>query len=1042
MPIPSGSGTRWPCLRTATALFVAALALLATDARAEWQRFGTGDGLADNWVWHLLEDHTGDLWFATDNGVSRYDGANWRTFTTADGLASNAVYRVLEDRAGNLWFGTESGVSRYDGETWRTFTSADGLPADAVAPLLQDRAGNLWFTIGEGVCRYDGANWLTFTSADGLACGFVSDAMEDRAGNLWFVSECDVSRFDGTAWRRFDIISTLRSGNPLAIMEDRAGRVWIGMDVGTAVYDGVSWTPHRFRWPDEEVAVYDIVEDRAGVLWFATDFGVVRYDGASWREFGSAEGFLAGGGTRSLCLDRIGNLWCGTSAGACRYDGANWRTYTSSDGLPDNRIQALLEDRAGNLWFGTLQGVTRFDGTGWRTFTTTDGLTSGFAQSAAQDSAGNLWFGTQWYASRFDGSRWTTFGSDSGMASNWVESIVVDRTGNVWFATPSGVTRYDGVRCTTFTIADGLASDYVSTMFLDQEGNIWFGTLLGATRFDGADWRTFTTADGLAGDQVSAIGQDVEGNLWFGTNQGISRFDGTRWTTYTTADGLAGDEVFAILGARDGHLWVGTMNGGVNRFDGERWGRYTSIDGLGHDRVREILQDRTGALWFGTEGGATRHECDTIPPRTVFTPRPPRLSASRMQTLTFAGAFRETRGIAFSSSFDGSPWTDWTPEAFRVLKDLTDGRHTLSVIARDQIGNVESEPVAWAFEVDATAPQPVISSPAAGRVVRDTLRVVGTTADTRFRSFRVETRALDAATWDTLAVSSAPVTEGQLALWATVTVADGDYELRLSVTDSLGLTGTVLVRVIVDNHEPWAEVTAPATIGAASGGHLFTANAELHLYFPPHAFTRDARVTLTALTREAVPNSLDGGGRLLPGYQIDWSGGELTKPATLELSYAAAPPVSGTPALYVSGADSAWRRLGGTVEADARRISAPLEAPGRYALFDEAGVASGVGGLSIVALTPRVFSPGGGFADRQVAISFTLGRSGAVTVRIHNRAGRLIRDVVSGEPMSAGVNLVRWDGADRQGRTVAEGLYLVSIEALGEKQMRTVAVVR
>jgi flagellar hook assembly protein FlgD len=98
--------------------------------------------------------------------------------------------------------------------------------------------------------------------------------------------------------------------------------------------------------------------------------------------------------------------------------------------------------------------------------------------------------------------------------------------------------------------------------------------------------------------------------------------------------------------------------------------------------------------------------------------------------------------------------------------------------------------------------------------------------------------------------------------------------------------------------------------------------------------------------------------------------------------------------------------------------------------------------LSALSLVPRVFSPQGGFAARDVAIGFTLGRAGPATIRVYNRAGRLVRTVIGGLPLEAGANLVRWDGRDEDAAIVPDGIYLVAVEALGETQRRTLAVVR
>ena len=69
---------------------------------------------------------------------------------------------------------------------------------------------------------------------------------------------------------------------------------------------------------------------------------------------------------------------------------------------------------------------------------------------------------------------------------------------------------------------------------------------------------------------------------------------------------------------------------------------------------------------------------------------------------------------------------------------------------------------------------------------------------------------------------------------------DGHYEIRLRVLDNLGLSGQDVIRVLVDNEAPFAEVTAPVTITAAPGGEGFSTLGDLRLYFPPRGFVRVA----------------------------------------------------------------------------------------------------------------------------------------------------------------------------------------------------------
>ena len=58
-------------------------------------------------------DPAGTAWFATDTGVSSFDGETWATYTTDDGLVHNKVRSIIVAPDGAVWFGTMIGVSRY-----------------------------------------------------------------------------------------------------------------------------------------------------------------------------------------------------------------------------------------------------------------------------------------------------------------------------------------------------------------------------------------------------------------------------------------------------------------------------------------------------------------------------------------------------------------------------------------------------------------------------------------------------------------------------------------------------------------------------------------------------------------------------------------------------------------------------------------------------------------------------------------------------------------------------------------------------------------
>ncbi len=65
---------------------------------------------------NMLQDKVGNMWFASWEGIIRYDGESFRNFTILAGLRKYHMFSVMEDKAGNIWFGREGGVYRYDGK--------------------------------------------------------------------------------------------------------------------------------------------------------------------------------------------------------------------------------------------------------------------------------------------------------------------------------------------------------------------------------------------------------------------------------------------------------------------------------------------------------------------------------------------------------------------------------------------------------------------------------------------------------------------------------------------------------------------------------------------------------------------------------------------------------------------------------------------------------------------------------------------------------------------------------------------------------------
>ena len=91
-------------------------------------------------------------------GASRLskDGKDFTNYSTAQGLPGNEIDGILEDKSGNLWFGTIGGVSRYDGKSFKNYTTAQGLSDDNGGSIVIDKEGIIWFDTNKGFTALKG----------------------------------------------------------------------------------------------------------------------------------------------------------------------------------------------------------------------------------------------------------------------------------------------------------------------------------------------------------------------------------------------------------------------------------------------------------------------------------------------------------------------------------------------------------------------------------------------------------------------------------------------------------------------------------------------------------------------------------------------------------------------------------------------------------------------------------------------------------------------------------------------------------------------
>ena len=619
------------------AAFMVCAGAARTSAQYRFDYWTTDNGLPQNEVTAITQTPDGYLWFATNDGLVRYDGVRFTVFDQGNskGLLSNRFLSLYVDEAGTLWAGTDDGgLARYRDGVFTSLTTADGLPDNNVRKVRNDGAGGLLMHTNKGWVRYHDGAFSLYAPENPL----LLEVYFGPSGTRWTWDAAGVHQARGGREITYPIpyggIDT-----PRTLYEDRSGALWATVAV-QGVFRVKDGTVTRYTADDGLPAgVYPVLEDRLGNIWLGTfDNGLVRFREGRFTAYTTADG-LSGNRVHSIFEDREGTLWVGTwNRGLNRVTRQFIISLSIKDGLAGENIYPILEDRAGNIWLGTETGLTRYaDGTvtnykyaGARTIPLAN------IQSIAEDRDGGLWLSDYNTTQYFKDGKATLPPEIAGKITA-ASASYQDSRGNVWFGTTNGLFKLSNGVVTSYTTADGLPSNDIKLIYEDRRGGLWFCTYGGLAKLEaggpeaGPTFIAYTTADGLGSNRVRSLYEDAEGTFWVGTyDGGLSRLKAGRITTYTTAHGLFNNGAFQILEDRRGHFWI-SCNRGIYRVSRGQLndfaeGRVSALTCIAYGRLDGMhntecnggrqpagVKARDGKLWFPTQGGAVIVDPEAVP---------------------------------------------------------------------------------------------------------------------------------------------------------------------------------------------------------------------------------------------------------------------------------------------------------------------------------------------------------------------------------------------------------------------------------------------
>lgn len=561
-----------------------------------------------------------------------------------EGLSQSTIFDITQDKRGHMWFATYNGLNRYDGYHFTVYQHDEQNPNsignDIIRTCYTDKQGRIWVGTNEGLSLYDADKDLfenyAYQENDGKH--FIKGIAEFGEKQLLLQIDRKLSLFDIETRRFLDNVlpASLAFIAPTTLSQ-QGEHLYIGSKEGVFVYSTAQKTLKNIAPnPLKDKQILSILQQSPTQLWIGTEGNGLflvnpsTNDIINYTHTPGKKGCISSNYVRSLALDSQKRLWIGTIHSLNIYDEENDNfsthisTPTENGNFSQTSVRNIFQDSQGGMWVGSFFGglnyyhplKNRFQNIQF--VSNRNSLSSNVIGCIRADSRKNLWIGTNGGGLNHYNPHTRTFTyytQKEGLGSNDIKAIYIDEVNDlVYVGTHTGglsILHPKSNRIET------IRSETMRNIYAIEpigNGEFWMGGMKALLRFNPKQ-KKFTEitvqsdARPLVLGGVSTIVRDSKRRLWIGGERGIN--------TYTDKDGellhcpvlpaqstLIRKSINCVYEARNGIFWLGTRSG-IYRFDeaNKEVKQYTTAHGLPNNVVQGILEDSYGRLWLSTEKG-------------------------------------------------------------------------------------------------------------------------------------------------------------------------------------------------------------------------------------------------------------------------------------------------------------------------------------------------------------------------------------------------------------------------------------------------------
>ncbi|MCR9227950.1 MAG: response regulator [Flavobacteriaceae bacterium] len=622
--------------------------------RFSFNNLTVNDGLSQNSVVGIAQDTTGYLWFATQDGLNKYDGREFNIYKEQFEDVTRPTYsklgKVFIDSDNTLWGITNPGTLKFYDRKKEEFQRIKSI--DSASVVYEDSRRNIYVgTYKKGLFRIKANEKDTIQVLGGQNKSLEIYDLIEWGDHLWIAASGGIYKLINDKQALDTIYRS--SGTNFSAFTANGENMYAGSyQKGLFIKSASSETFAQFkgfgnkRFPTDLV-IQDLLLDKYGRLWVAT-YGqglyIIDFSTKSFRHFLADRNnpdAIHYDDILFLFEDFTGTIWLGTDgAGVSYYDEylAKFNILTNKN-VPKEAhvdvIRAIAKDGR-SLWLGTSgKGLTKINLDTQQAFTIKIGESNliGDRIMSLYHDGNTLWIGHQEHGLQ------KMLGNDQietieELRNHTIWKIYGASNNQLWLCTRNkGLILFDkknGIVAQFNSENSNLTTDNIRTIEHFKDNIFWVGTEQSGLFSLNMDTRRIVKIDSIADDIKSLLHKNDR--LWIGTNgNGLKSYEPSTGEIlhFTVKTGLPNNVVYGILPDEEGNLWL-SSNRGISRFSYhngkhavENYGNYDGLQSYEFN-TGAYFKDEDGTLYFGGLEGLNwfrpeQLQTNPFKPKTVIT---------------------------------------------------------------------------------------------------------------------------------------------------------------------------------------------------------------------------------------------------------------------------------------------------------------------------------------------------------------------------------------------------------------------------------------